>query len=250
MSRRNWVRRSVPPKRRLRASFRPRPCIRRNTVTSLRKARCLQNAATKLKEGPPNESEGEIARDSRRRGLRRPPPVAGAAFLLVARSRARTPCAPGRERRTVPVRPPSVRGAAAPLPPRRRPRGGLPVRVSAFGRGAGEVGECVHTELPVADPSAQAESLPGACSRLLGPVLCQCELGEVGARVGLPPRESLLGGDRGAPFEQGHGLIGVSLHSSEVAERADRLQLALAEAVAAKDRQTLLERRPGAGRLA
>ena len=130
------------------------------------------------------------------------------------------------------------------------PEAACPVRVSAFGGGAGEVGECVHTELPVADPSAEAESLPGACGCLLGPVLCQCELREVGARIGFPPRESLLGGHGGAPFEQGHGLVGVSLHSSEVPERADRLELALAEAVATEDRQALLERRPRAGRLA
>jgi len=40
------------------------------------------------------------------------------------------------------------------------------------------------------------------------------------------------------------------LHLGEVAERANRLELALAEAVAAKDLQALLERRPGASRLA
>lgn len=56
----------------------------------------------------------------------------------------------------------------------------------------------------------------------------------MGRHSGLAP------GRGGALFEQAHGLGGISLHLGEVAERANRLKLALAEAVAAKDLQALL----------
>jgi len=57
------------------------------------------------------------------------------------------------------------------------PKAARPVHVSVLGGSAREEGEDVHTQLPVADPLAEAESLTGACSGFLRPVLCQFKLG-------------------------------------------------------------------------